>query len=179
MTTTDVERFRQWRMGHPSANQTQCPACHRPLLTNTEGPTARGMHCLHTDDCAYMAWCADELDTLDIEPARVEYVRVCPDHGVVWQGNRDDINEVAFVCPIDRCTHYAHFGEPVELAECSCYLGGLYSVGTVESIRMGETDPWCPLHGVEDVRSGAYASWTVAQRRAFDRRLAAGLREDA
>lgn len=58
---------------------------------------------------------------------------------------------------------------------CQCNLGGLYSLGSVESIKCGDTDPYCPLHGVEDVRSGAYASWSPKERAAFDRRLAAGM----
>lgn len=60
---------------------------------------------------------------------------------------------------------------------CQCYMGGLYSLGSVESIKCGDTDPYCPQHGVDEVRSGQYAQWTPAQRAEFDRRLGRQLRD--
>lgn len=59
---------------------------------------------------------------------------------------------------------------------CQCNPGSLYSPGSVESIKAGDTDPYCTVHGVDEVTSGRYASWTPAQRMEFDRRLSAGLR---
>lgn len=36
--------------------------------------------------------------------------------------------------------------------ECTCYDGGLHALGSVASIRAGETDIACPHHGHEDYR---------------------------
>lgn len=32
--------------------------------------------------------------------------------------------------------------------DCTCYKDGLHSLGSVASIRAGDTDPDCPHHGV-------------------------------
>lgn len=55
--------------------------------------------------------------------------------------------------------------------ECSCDTGGLYSPGTVPSIRAGETDPFCTIHGIEDIRNGCYAL-NPARAAEIDRDLA-------
>lgn len=61
---------------------------------------------------------------------------------------------------------------------CQCNVGGgLYELGSVESIKSGDTDPYCPRHGVDEVVSGQYAQWNPAQRAEFDRRLTRHLRD--
>lgn len=80
--------------------------------------------------------------------------------------------------PVDWAEHESveeqearHESEP----ECSCYTGGIYSLGSRESIRAGDTDPFCTEHGLEDVRSGAYAAMTELQRRRFHAALASSI----
>lgn len=125
MTTTSVEVFRAWRLGHPAADQTKCPSCLRPKLGDD-----RSSSCLHADGCEYMEWCAEDLDTIDV---------MGPD--------------------------------------CSCDKNGLWTLGSAESIRACETDPYCTDHGLPDVVSGAYAAMSEIERRAFDRKLARGMRD--
>lgn len=54
---------------------------------------------------------------------------------------------------------------------CQCDTHGLYTLGSVESIRAGETDPLCTVHGLDEVRSGAFAAWGPAKRSQFLARL--------
>lgn len=114
MTSTDVEIFHQWRMGYPSADPSKCPGCKRPYFRNPDN--APGRHLIHADDCAYMAWVADEHDTLDVDA-------------------------------------------------CTCYEHSVHSPGSVASIRAGDTDLYCPVHGHEDVISGAYGLMSDTEQR--------------
>lgn len=43
--------------------------------------------------------------------------------------------------------------EDDERQACSCWKGSIYSPGSVASIRAGDTDPECPIHGHEDYRA--------------------------
>lgn len=88
----------------------------------------------------------------------------------------DDEPDGTHVVHAEGCPYLAWCAEHIETIElvqpeCSCDKRGLYSPGTVESIRMGETDPFCIEHGVEDVTSGAYQSWDRARQRSFRLRL--------
>lgn len=60
---------------------------------------------------------------------------------------------------------------------CQCDTHGLYTLGSVESIRAGETDPLCTVHGLDEVRNGTFAAWGPAQRSQFLARLHNSLRD--
>lgn len=80
----------------------------------------------------------------------------------------------------DGCPYLAWCEEHLDTIEiikpeCTCDTRGLYSPGTVESIRAGETDPFCTEHGVDEVTSGTYQAMSRAEQRQFRLRLFAQL----
>lgn len=88
----------------------------------------------------------------------------------------DDDPDGMHVVHAEGCPYLAWCEEHVETielvnAECSCDPMSLHSAGSVASIRAGETDPFCPEHGVEDIRSGAYQAMNRAEQRSFRLRL--------